>query len=387
MAEFEYLTDERFDELFQALTQAGLARGAKLDALEEGIDPAFVSSLPESPEGNARLLSTLSELDRTERLVDGSVPFATWLRNAVKLAAGSPALSVIQRALVDVKARASGVAPAPDPTAAGGGGGGGGQEKIVQTNDFLPFGFLSGGALAGRSVARIQVDRFDGGRAATLPAGGPARYLGTGWLLTPSLLVTNHHVVNARNDGEPKASPADLDLQAGSLVAQFDFDGADAAPTEEHAATLEAYSPCDGPLDYAIVRLARDTGRAALVLTTEPIVIPAGDGGLALNIVQHPEGGPKMVACRNNLATQTTDTDVWYFTDTLSGSSGSPVLDDRWQVRALHKRWGLARNVTFQGKDSAWVNIGTQIAAILRDLESTGKAPLLAEIRAAQKSV
>jgi hypothetical protein len=386
MPHCRYLTQDRFDALYDALVDAGLAQGRKLDALEEGLDPAFRASLPESPEGNVRLLQTLGLLDVTERLADGSIPFVTWLGNAIKLTGGGPSAGVVKRALVDVKARAAGVASAPDPTSpASGTGAAGGQEVIVQSNDLLPYGFLAGGALAGRSVARVQVERCDGGVPALLPSGAPTRFLGTGWLIAPGLLVTNHHVVNARNEGEPRASAADLEHQARGLVAHFDLDSAAAEPVEERVQALEAYSACDGPLDYAILRLARVPGRTPLTLAAEPFSIQPDlpDARPPLNILEHPEGGPKMVACRNNLAMRVTDTEVWYFTDTMSGSSGAPVLDDRWRVVALHKRWGFAENVTFQGKATAWVNIGTLMVAILRDLEATGKTALLAEIRAA----
>ena len=54
------------------------------------------------------------------------------------------------------------------------------------------------------------------------------------------------------------------------------------------------------------------------------------------------------------------------------------VLDDDWQVAALHKKWTYVNNVTFQGKTAGWVNEGTQISAILADLQSN--PALLAQI-------
>lgn len=381
-----YLTTPRLKELFNALIGAGLAHPAPLDALLSNISPEFATSLSEDPEGNVRLLHTLAALNQMERRPDGSVPFVTWLRNAVMLTAGRPQANVIKRTLVEVNARANGVAPVQDPTASAGDESPGEREKIVQSDDLLPYSFLAAGVTVGRSVARLQVDRIVGGEPALLPDGAPTRYFGTGWLLTGSLLITNHHVVNARNDGEPRASAADLDLQAKSLVAQFDFDAEGVAPVEERVEALVASSPLDGALDYAILRLGRDVGRAPLRLAPAPVALlpgAAAGGYPAVNIIQHPEGRPKMVACRNNLVTRTSDTEIWYFTDTMSGSSGAPVLDDRWRVVALHKRWGFAEHVTYQGKESAWANVGTQITAILRDLEASGQTSLLAEIRAA----
>ena len=89
---------------------------------------------------------------------------------------------------------------------------------------------------------------------------------------------------------------------------------------------------------------------------------------VAVNVIQHPDGGSKRVGLRNNLVNDTTDRDVRYFTDTKEGASGSPVLTDAWTVCALHKGSRLAR-VQFQGKPTAYVNVGTQIAAVLDDLK------------------
>ena len=147
---------------------------------------------------------------------------------------------------------------------------------------------------------------------------------------------------------------------------------------------LAASSPLSGALDYAILRLAKTVDRRPLTIVREPMVLPPSSEGFpALNIIQHPQGGAKRVACRNNLVARAERTDLWYFTDTMAGSSGAPVCDDRWRVVALHKRWAFSESVALQGKSSAWVNVGTQISAILDDLTTTGNTALRDEILAA----
>jgi hypothetical protein len=74
------------------------------------------------------------------------------------------------------------------------------------------------------------------------------------------------------------------------------------------------------------------------------------------------------VALRNNLITDVDDTTLRHFTDMLIGSSGSPVLDDGWRVVALHRGAVDVKGVRFQGRPTAVVNVGTQIAAILDHL-------------------
>ncbi|AUX33517.1 MULTISPECIES: trypsin-like peptidase domain-containing protein [Sorangium] len=368
---FHYLPQPRIHELFAALTDAGMVRSSVLDSLLEGLLPAFASSLPDGGQANARLLTTLQKLNAVERLTDGSVPFSVWLQNAASLAVAHPkAAAVLHRALADVSARAAGAAPAPGFRDALPGK----EERIVHQDDMLPFAFLRGGVEAGRAVARVVVTRYEGGQPALDAAGEPRRYRGTGWLLTRSLLITNHHVILARLAEEPPASIGDLELQARSVVAEFDYDERDAVPSAARVARLEAFSPSTGPLDYAILRLEAPVDRRPLRVSRAPFVLPADPGQYpAVNIIQHPEGAPKRVACRNNLVTRVRGTDLWYFTDTMAGSSGSPVFDDRWQVVALHKKWDHVDDVMYQGKTTAWANVGTLMSAVLEDLGKSGR--------------
>jgi len=55
-----------------------------------------------------------------------------------------------------------------------------------------------------------------------------------------------------------------------------------------------------------------------------------------VNIVQHPGGEPQKVALRENEVVDVFDDWMHYTTDTGPGSSGSPVLNDQWEVAALH---------------------------------------------------
>ena len=83
-------------------------------------------------------------------------------------------------------------------------------------------------AEVGKSVARVAVPRFEGGNQRMIGSGRPWIMNGTGWLVGRDLLITNHHVVNAREQGEADASASDLDLQAQGTTVSFDFDTANA---------------------------------------------------------------------------------------------------------------------------------------------------------------
>jgi hypothetical protein len=192
-------------------------------------------------------------------------------------------------------------------------------------------------------------------------------YLGTGFLVTPTLLVTNHHVVNARNAGEARASDTDLRLQALSTIACFGFDADEMVGPDCAAEGLCAWSAA---LDYAVLRLEAGLGAAAVDTSfVDPIDLEKGSR-MPVNIIQHPEGGAKKYAIRNNLASGTTDTDIRYFTDTKGGSSGSPVFDDRWRLVALHRGATPVTNVRYQGRTTAYLNVGTKWSAIAIDIKN-----------------
>ncbi len=87
-----------------------------------------------------------------------------------------------------------------------------------------------------------------------------------------------------------------------------------------------------------------------------------------VNIIQHPGGSYKKVALRNNAVYSAEHPRLHYLADTLSGSSGSPVLDDSWSVIALH-RAAITKSVQFQGRELQYVNEGIQMHAILAALE------------------
>ena len=55
-------------------------------------------------------------------------------------------------------------------------------------------------------------------------------------------------------------------------------------------------------------------------------------------IIQHPLGLPQKVVLQNNRITYVSEDfrRMQYLTNTLNGSSGSPVCNDRWEVVGLH---------------------------------------------------
>jgi endonuclease G len=325
-----------------------------------GVNVEYVADLEQVNNLSGQLLSDLNAMNNVGVIVGGVVPLERWLRNAAYATSMQPDKQKVFRELADEVARTASSATSTSPTKNTQ------QERILFVSELLPFGFLAGAARTGKSVAKLTVRRFGSGQARNHPASNdPIQYYGTGWLIGPKHIITNHHVVSARDDGEAPADPSDFELQGRSLEVQFDYDQDNVAGEKFVSVGVSA---ANVQLDYAILELERETGRPPLPLWQRPIDFTE-QSRLPVNIIQHPGGQPKQMAIRNNLAAALHGWDLAYYTDTNGGSSGSPVCNDRWQVLALHKASTMSMGkFNYQGKDTAWVNIGTTMDRIVADL-------------------
>lgn len=116
--------------------------------------------------------------------------------------------------------------------------------------------------------------------------------------------------------------------------------------------------------DWAIIRLAPGSteGRAHVPFAT---VEAEEDDWVA--IIQHPNGLPKQIALHRNTVAYAGAQFVQYLTDTLPGSSGSPVFNDHWEVIALHHAGG---DLPLPGTGSTvFRNQGITISRVLAGLK------------------
>ncbi|MFI9810053.1 trypsin-like serine peptidase [Streptomyces sp. NPDC052301] len=240
-------------------------------------------------------------------------------------------------------------------------------ERILGVSkDLQAWSFLPRGARAARTVARISVR--ENGRE--LP-------LGTGFLVSPSLLMTNHHVLT---DAEA-AQQCFVEFDAQVTV--------DNTPQPSVRLELDpdAFFVADERLDFALVLVAPDAGGRPPGETFGWNRLSAQPGKLVVgepvNVIGHPMGRLKEIAVRDNMLQVRLDDFLQYKTDTEPGNSGSPVFNDQWEVVALHHS-GVPRTddqgrvlrsdgqvwQPGDGDDAVdWVsNEGVRISSVLRHL-------------------
>ncbi|MEU6624189.1 trypsin-like peptidase domain-containing protein [Streptomyces litmocidini] len=357
-----------------AAMEAGLADRALRPTLLKGVPGYFTATLEPLEDPREQTHADLDAMNRVERLLDGLVPLEIWLHNAIEQTREPGPRAVLQGALDSVARAITGEAELPAEMMPGEM-----KEEIVLQDDTVPYGFLGAGIRAGASVALLRIPPYESG-APLLPS---YPHGGTGWMIAPGLLITNHHVVMARSwesGVRPYVSDEDLRLQALMSRSRFDFVEDAATAPEATAGELEAW---DAALDYAIVRLsAGQEERPTLRIATRPLLVRERQR-VPVNIIQHPGGLPKRVALRNNLVYRADEHDILYFTDTRGGSSGSPVCLDDWTVVGLHRGTRKVDEVEFQGARTRFVNVGTQMSGILAHLREF-RPGLYEEITAAQ---
>ncbi|PSB56061.1 DNA/RNA non-specific endonuclease [Chamaesiphon polymorphus] len=236
------------------------------------------------------------------------------------------------------------VKPDTEPTAAelgarithaarsGGGFTGRDFETLMGRNDLLPVNYLTRGVMAAAAVGRIDVPEEFGGTG----------NWGTGFLISPGLMITNNHVINS-----PEA--------ARRAVIEFgyerDANGRFKTSRRFHLDPDLAFITSDkNELDYTLVAVMPESDDRSTrldefgFLRLEPRTHKVRPGDF-VTIIQHPNGEEKFIAIRENKTIQIGagqagfEKDfLWYVSDTAPGSSGAPVFNDSWQVVAVHHR-------------------------------------------------
>ncbi|MEE8136874.1 MAG: serine protease [Thermodesulfobacteriota bacterium] len=243
-------------------------------------------------------------------------------------------------------------------------------ERVLGNIDLISINYFEQGIKASKPVCRIHV---------RLPNGKNAGF-GTGFLISPNLLLTNHHVLNK------------FDVAKMSL-AEFNFENdIKFIPKDSKVFRLNPgrFFYNNRKLDFAIVAVhpvsTQDTplsefGYLELIERSGKALISE-----QVSIIQHPSGSDKQIALRNNKILDIFQDFVHYETDTLPGSSGSPVFNDQWRVVALHHSGVIKRdakgNILAKDQKTIWTpsmgddqicwiaNEGVRISSIFKHLRS-----------------
>ncbi len=243
-------------------------------------------------------------------------------------------------------------------------------ERIINGNDLMPVNYLERGVKAARAVGRISLG----------DAGGNVVGYGTGFMVSPRLLLTNNHVL-------PKA-----EIAAQSFLRfNYQLDGnGNKPPTEDFDFDPLTCFVTSEELDFSLVAV-KDRSENNVPLSTYGYLLLNATQGKTLDaqfltIIQHPSGERKQIAIRENQLLKTLDHFLWYVTDTAPGSSGSCVFNDAWQVVALHHsgvpatdhqgRWlsndGKIWDPSMGDDKVKWVaNEGVRISSIIEELRKS----------------
>ncbi|KEP28580.1 MULTISPECIES: DNA/RNA non-specific endonuclease [Bacillus] len=222
-------------------------------------------------------------------------------------------------------------------------------ENILGEDDLLPISYLEAGLKAAKSVCRIEVrDKI-----------GRIRGHGTGFLVSPSLLLTNNHVLKDEEDAIFSVAQFNYELDLNNLdkqIKSFRFSPKRFFITSQSldftlVAVEEVSSDSTSLSDFYYLPLLPSTGKVLL--------------GEYVSIIQHPSGAPKAVTVRENQVKDIFDSYIHYSTDTKRGSSGSPVFNDQWIVVGLHH----AAVKDPKNESKALINEGIRISSIMKYLE------------------
>jgi len=206
------------------------------------------------------------------------------------------------------------------------------ERGIGNIGNIISIEFLERGLEVGQAVGKIEI-KIAG-----------IEFFGTGFLVGKDLMITNHHVLLTKShvsNARIKFNYEDNLFGTPKKVLECTFDP-------------DRFFYEDARNDFAIVAVkVKKSDRAILrKLYTIPLLESEGKINVdhAVNVIHHPNGKTKSISVHDSkllyLENKNDEDDQYcfYSSDTETGSSGSPVFNNRWEVIALHQKGVPDRN-------------------------------------------
>lgn len=246
------------------------------------------------------------------------------------------------------------------------------KERILGDSDFLHINYLEKGLKASKTVGRIVIKNKLGN----------VKGYGTGFLVSPRLLLTNNHVIENEIVGENCEVEFEYEYDINGKIKKYSV-------FQLNPKAYFYFSP-ESKLDYTLIGVKDFDTTGVVSLDTFGFVQLIKDGGdklqigQCLSIIQHPRGELKQITVRENKLIDIDSSYLRYQTDTAPGSSGSMVTNDQWEVVGLHHSGVPKRDEkgnilakdgntwdknTMREEDVWWIaNEGVRIINILNDV-------------------
>ncbi|BCH23520.1 trypsin-like peptidase domain-containing protein [Mesorhizobium sp. L-8-3] len=215
---------------------------------------------------------------------------------------------------------------------------------------------------------------------------------GTGFLVGPDLVLTNHHVVSQAIQGE---------VRAEDVVCRFDYaarrDGSPinkglecrlkreawlvaSSPPGDREDEISAPDPAPDELDFCLLRLESRIGSERLGGSSDESVPlrgwfsmnerqPLGQNGQQLFVWQHPQGAVLKLAIGDQVGINHGGNRFSYNVNTLKGSSGAPVFNAAMELIGLHQS---GQKDATELEEAGKSNEGVPISNIVRLIRQGG---------------
>ena len=165
---------------------------------------------------------------------------------------------------------------------------------------------------------------------------------GTGFLLGPSVVMTNYHVVKDVIKNPALCTHVKLRFDYKTYAEITTLNEGQVFRLFGDANSLLDHSPVDD-LDYALLNVAGKPGKAPVGgqqgapargwLKPQLYAFEAGE---PIIIIQHPQAAPLKITIGSVTSIKPDQNRIHYSANTLPGSSGSPCFDSDWNLVALH---------------------------------------------------